>query len=42
LHYKEELHDGIESAPQVFSRLMSGQNFGKTIIRVSDDPTLNR
>jgi NADPH-dependent curcumin reductase len=40
LDYKEELHDGIESAPAVFSRLMSGQNFGKTIIRVSDDPTV--
>lgn len=42
LRYKEELHDGIESAPLVFSRLMSGQNFGKTIIRVSDDPTSQR
>ena len=40
LQYKEELHDGIESAPAVFSRLMSGQNFGKTIIQVSDDPTV--
>ena len=40
LRYKEELHDGIETAPAVFSRLMSGQNFGKTIIRVADDPTL--
>ncbi len=40
LRYKEEQHDGIESAPRVFSRLMSGQNFGKTIIRVSDDPTV--
>lgn len=40
LHYKEELHDGIETAPAVFSRLMSGQNFGKTIIQVSDDPTV--
>ncbi|MDA0369682.1 MAG: NADP-dependent oxidoreductase [Proteobacteria bacterium] len=40
LHYKEELHDGIETAPAVFSRLMSGQNFGKTILRVADDPTV--
>ncbi len=39
LHYKEEMHDGIVTAPKVFSRLMSGENFGKTIIRVSHDAT---
>ncbi len=38
LKYKEEISVGIESVPAAFSRLMSGQNFGKTIVRVSDEP----
>ncbi len=35
LKYKEEITEGIESAPAAFSRLLSGQNFGKTIIKVA-------
>ncbi|MBM3504547.1 MAG: NADP-dependent oxidoreductase [Alphaproteobacteria bacterium] len=34
LHYKEEISEGLAQAPRVFRRLMSGENFGKTIIKV--------
>ena len=39
LKYKEEISDGIETAPEVFARLLGGKNFGKTIIKVGLDPT---
>jgi len=29
---REDLSHGLENAPQAFSRLMQGQNFGKTIV----------
>lgn len=32
--YREELSDGLESAPEAFCRLMRGENFGKTLVRV--------
>ena len=40
LNYKEDFIDGIENAPKAFLGLLSGKNFGKLIVRVSDDPTL--
>ena len=33
LCYAEDIREGIENAPAHFSRLMSGENFGKTIIK---------
>ncbi len=39
LKYKEEISDGIETAPDVFARLLGGKNFGKTIVKVGLDPT---
>lgn len=38
--YKEDITDGLENAPQQLIGLLKGENFGKKIIRVSDDPTL--
>lgn len=35
IKYKEDVTDGIDQAPEAFSRLMQGKNFGKTIIKVS-------
>lgn len=32
--YREDVTEGIENAPESFCRLMKGQNFGKTIIKV--------
>ena len=33
--YREDVTEGIENAPESFCRLMKGQNFGKTIIKVT-------
>jgi hypothetical protein len=37
--YREDLVDGLETAPQAFQGLLKGRNFGKLVIRVADDPT---
>ena len=37
LRYLEDVSDGIESAPAAFARLMRGENFGKALVRISDD-----
>jgi hypothetical protein len=33
---KEDITQGLENAPAAFVRLMSGQTFGKTLVKVSD------
>lgn len=38
--YKEDLWPGLENAPQAFSAMLAGGNFGKTIVGVSEDPTV--
>jgi NADPH-dependent curcumin reductase len=42
LKYREDIVDGLESAPSAFLRLFEGRNFGKLIVRVSPEPTSNR
>jgi NADPH-dependent curcumin reductase CurA len=39
LKYREDIVEGLESAPSALIGLLEGQNFGKLIVRVSDDPT---
>ena len=39
LKYKEDFVDGIENAPEAFMGLLKGKNFGKLIVRTSEDPT---
>ncbi|QIZ40067.1 NADP-dependent oxidoreductase [Saccharopolyspora sp. ASAGF58] len=39
LKYREDFVDGIENAADAFFGLLEGKNFGKLIVRVSDDPT---
>lgn len=39
LKYKEEVVVGLENAPRAFIGLLRGENFGKLIVKVSDDPT---
>ena len=36
VHYREEVIDGLESAPQGLMGLLRGENFGKLIVRVSE------
>lgn len=38
LHYKEDIVDGLENAPEAFLSLFSGEKFGKLIVQVSEDP----
>lgn len=35
IKYKEYVVDGLERAPETFIRMLKGENFGKTLIRVS-------
>jgi NADPH-dependent curcumin reductase CurA len=41
LKYKEDITDGLENAPRELIGLLRGKNFGKKIIRVSDEPSEN-
>ena len=40
VRYREDVTEGLEAAPEAFRALLSGRNFGKALIRVSEDPTL--
>lgn len=42
IKYKEDLWQGLDKAPEAFGAMLRGGNFGKTLIGVSDDPTLDR
>lgn len=39
--YKEDLWTGLEQGPIAFRAMLQGGNFGKTIVGVGDDPTLD-
>jgi len=39
--YKEDLWPGLEQAPKAFRAMLEGGNFGKTLISVGEDPTLD-
>lgn len=41
LKYKEDISEGLENAPRELIGLLRGENFGKKLIRVSEDPTLH-
>ncbi len=38
--YFEDIVDGIDNTPDAFIGMMQGENLGKRLVRVSDDPTL--
>ncbi|MEB7499533.1 NADP-dependent oxidoreductase [Leclercia pneumoniae] len=37
IHYREQVTDNLENAPQAFIGLLEGKNFGKVVIRVAKD-----
>ena len=39
LKYKEDVVEGLKNAPHALIGLLQGKNFGKLIVKVSDDPT---
>ncbi|GAB3992734.1 NADP-dependent oxidoreductase [Nocardioides marmoraquaticus] len=41
VRYREDVVEGLESAPEAFRGLLTGKNFGKLLVRVSEDPTLS-
>jgi NADPH-dependent curcumin reductase len=41
IKYREDHWRGLEKAPDAFSAMLAGDNFGKTIVQVSEDSTLD-
>ena len=41
IKYREDLWSGLERAPQAMTAMLKGGNFGKMLIAVSADPSLN-
>ncbi|MBU7586064.1 MAG: NADP-dependent oxidoreductase [Nostoc sp. TH1S01] len=39
LKYKEDVVVGLENAPRAFIGLLRGENFGKLVVKVSEDPS---
>jgi NADPH-dependent curcumin reductase CurA len=39
LKYREDIVDGLASAPEAFIGLLQGKNFGKMLVKVGQDPT---
>jgi NADPH-dependent curcumin reductase CurA len=42
LKYREYIVEGLENAPRAFLGLFKGENFGKLIVRIGEDPTRSR
>jgi len=40
IRYREDIVDGIENTPQAFVGMFKGDNIGKRLVRVAQDPTL--
>jgi len=40
--YREDIRQGIETVPAVFAEMMTGGNFGKTLVQVAEDPTRSK
>jgi NADPH-dependent curcumin reductase CurA len=40
IRYREDIREGLENIPAAFAEMLKGGNFGKTLVRISDDPTL--
>jgi NADPH-dependent curcumin reductase CurA len=40
VRYREDIREGLEIVPAAFMQMLQGSNFGKTLVRVSEDPTL--
>ena len=41
IKYKEDLWPRLEQAPTAFRAMLEGGNFGKTLVGVGEDPTID-
>ena len=39
VRYREDVAEGLDSAPEAFRGLLAGRNFGKQLVRVAEDPS---
>jgi hypothetical protein len=39
LKYREDIVEGLDQAPEAFIGLLQGRNFGKLLVKLSEDPT---
>jgi NADPH-dependent curcumin reductase CurA len=39
IQYRETIYEGIDKAPEAFVGLFSGENLGKMVVKLGDDPT---
>ena len=42
IKYREDFVNGLENAPDAFIGLLEGENFGKLIVKVSDEEDSRR
>jgi NADPH-dependent curcumin reductase CurA len=40
VRYREDIRQGIEAVPTCFAEMLRGDNFGKMLVQVGEDPTL--
>jgi NADPH-dependent curcumin reductase CurA len=40
IKYREDIRHGIENVPAAFAEMLRGDNFGKMLVQVGEDPTL--
>jgi NADPH-dependent curcumin reductase CurA len=36
--YKEDIWSGLDKAPEAFAAMLKGDNFGKTLVQISENP----
>ena len=36
IHYREQMVEGLENAPDAFKGLLEGKNFGKLVVHIND------
>ena len=41
MKYREDIRQGLENIPACFAEMLRGDNFGKMLVQISDDPTIS-
>jgi len=36
IHYREDIVEGLEKAPEAFIAMLSGGNFGKLLVKIAE------